>query len=259
MKKKIHIVKVGGKIIDDASRLHVLLEALKQISGSKILIHGGGKTASELGLRLGIEPQMIEGRRITDEPTLDLVTMVYAGLINKKIVAQLQAQQINAVGLSGADLNVILAEKRPVQTIDYGFAGDIQAVNQAALALLIEKEIVPVLCSITHDGQGQLLNTNADTIAANVAVSLSALYEVRLLFVFEKKGVLQTLDNEDSFIRELDHSLFQTYQAQGIIHEGMIPKLDNGFEALRQGVAEVIICKAEEIHQEQPEGTYLRL
>ena len=196
----LHILKIGGKLIENPPRLERLLSDFTNLNGHKILVHGGGKRASQLCHALSIEPKMIEGRRITDEPTLEIVTMVYAGLINKNIVSQLQALGCNAIGLSGADGNAILAHKRIVKTIDYGFAGDIDAVNTNTIAGLVNLNLTPVFCAITHNGKGQLLNTNADTIAATLATALVKQYDVHLKYCFEKKGVLSDPDNDDSVI-----------------------------------------------------------
>lgn len=238
---KLHILKIGGKLIEDPGRLNNVLANFSQLEGHKILVHGGGKRANQLCQQLSIEPKMIEGRRITDEPTLEIVTMVYAGLINKNIVSQLQALGCNAIGLSGADGNAILAHKRLVKTIDYGFAGDIDQVNEQTISGLVSIGLTPVFCAITHDGKGQLLNTNADTIAATIATALATKYEVHLKYCFEKNGVLRDPQDETSVITRLDPHRYQAYQNSGIINEGMIPKLDNAFGALSNGVSEVII------------------
>jgi acetylglutamate kinase len=239
--QKLSIVKVGGKVIEEVNKLNQLLDAFSGLEGVKILVHGGGKKASELLLRLGIPPKMINGRRITDETTLEVVTMVYAGLINKKIVSLLQARNCNAIGLSGADGNVIQAHKRIVKDIDYGFAGDIDRINAKAIANLLEGGFQPVFCAITHDGQGQLLNTNADTIAAELAKAMAGLYEVKLYYCFEKKGVLMDPDDDDSAIESLNLDQYQHYKSEGIISDGMIPKLDNAFSVLQQQAKAVII------------------
>ena len=205
------------------------------------LVHGGGRLATTLSEKLGIETKMVDGRRITDEATLEVVTMVYAGLVNKNIVAGLQARGCNSIGLTGADLNVIKAKKRPVKDIDYGFVGDILGVNTSELRLLLNEEVVPVMAPITHDTYGQLLNTNADTIAADLAIELSNYYTVNLFYCFEKKGVLSNPNDEDSVISELSYDRFKKLKAEGVIKEGMIPKLDNGFTAMRNGVNQILI------------------
>ena len=242
---RLTIIKVGGKVVEDSDSLNALLDQFIKFSGNKILVHGGGRTATEIAAKLGIETEMVDGRRITGKSMLDVVTMVYGGLVNKKIVAGLQARGCNAIGLTGADLNLISARKRPVQEIDYGFVGDVTDVNSRELRILIEENVVPVVAPITHDGQGQLLNTNADTIAAELASELADFFSVYLFYCFEKKGVLLNPDDESTIIPELDTALFQQHQQEGIINAGMIPKLDNGFRAKRNGVKEVLITNPE--------------
>ena len=239
--ERLTIVKVGGKVVEDKDSLEQLLTQFSQIRGKRILVHGGGLLATSLAEKLGIETQMVEGRRITDAATLEVVTMVYAGLINKTIVAGLQAKGCNALGLTGADLNVIRAVKRPVKDIDYGLVGDIMGVNTSELRMLLNEEVVLVMAPITHDGKGQLLNTNADTIAADLAIELSNYYTVNLFYCFEKKGVLLNPDDENSVISELSYNRFKQLQLIGTIKEGMIPKLDNGFIAMKNGVNQVLI------------------
>lgn len=244
---RLTVIKVGGKVVEDPQSLEALLEQFKKISGNKILIHGGGSTATEIAAKLGIETKMVEGRRITDAAMLDVVTMVYGGLVNKKIVAGLQARNCNALGLTGADLGLVQAKKRAVQEIDYGFVGDVENVNSRELRILLNENVIPVIAPLTHDGNGQLLNTNADTIAAEIAAELSTYYNVLLFFCFEKKGVLLDQNDESSLIYELDTTLFQQYKDEGIISAGMIPKLENGFQAKKRGVKEVLITNAENI------------
>jgi acetylglutamate kinase len=239
--ERLTIVKVGGKVVEEKDSLEQLLAQFSQIRGKRILVHGGGRLATSLAEKLGIETKMIEGRRITDAATLEVVTMVYAGLVNKNIVAGLQAKGCNAIGLTGADLNVIRAVKRPVKTIDYGYVGDIMGVNTSELRILLNEEVVPVMAPITHDGHGQLLNTNADTIAADLAIELSNYYTVNLFYCFEKKGVLLNPEDENSVISELTYDRFKELQLDGVITEGMIPKLDNGFGAMKNGVSQVLI------------------
>ncbi|MGE5394844.1 MAG: acetylglutamate kinase [Candidatus Saccharibacteria bacterium] len=239
--ERLTIVKVGGKVVEDKDSLEELLKQFSMIRGKRILVHGGGKLATSLAEKLGIETQMVEGRRITDAATLKVVTMVYAGLVNKSIIAGLQAKGCNSVGLTGADLDMIRAVKRPVKTIDYGFVGDIIGVNTSELRILLNEEVVPVVAPITHDGKGQLLNTNADTIAADLAIELSNYYTVNLFYCFEKKGVLLNPEDDNSVISELNYDYFKQLQTQGAIKEGMIPKLDNGFGAMRNGVSQVLI------------------
>lgn len=251
MSKVLKIFKIGGGIIDDESQLRYFLGELARIEGPKILVHGGGKGASQMLSRLGIEPQMVEGRRITDAATLDIVTMFYAGKTNKQVVALLQAQGVNALGLSGADGNVILATKRPVRTIDYGFVGDLNehSVNTRSLEQLLEAGLTPIFCAITHDGHGQLLNTNADTIASTLARALAGLYTVELHFCFEKDGVLTDINDESSVIPRITPEQYQALKAEGIIAAGMVPKLDNAFAALEAGVATVVIENALKINE----------
>lgn len=255
----ISIVKVGGKVVENEARLTVLLDRFVSIKGPKILIHGGGKTASEMGEKLGIPPKMIDGRRITDEATLEIVTMVYGGLINKKLVALLQARSCNALGLCGADMNIIRAVKRPVKEIDYGFAGDIEEVNLSQIEALLQSGITPIFAPLTHDRVGQLLNTNADTIAAQVALALASCYSVRLIYCFDKPGVLKDAEDDSTLISQLNPSDYAEHKAQGIIHEGMIPKLDNAFDALHKGVSQVILCREDALATRDIVGTTLSL
>jgi acetylglutamate kinase len=242
---KLIVVKIGGNVIDDDEKCMNFLKAFNAIKGNKILVHGGGKLATNLAEKLGVQQQLVEGRRITDAETLKIITMAYAGLINKNIVAQLQAFACNAIGLSGADGNVIQAHKRVHATIDYGFVGDVDAVNVSLLSNLIQQNITPVLCAVSHDGKGQLLNTNADTIAQETAKALAPFYAVDLLYTFEKAGVLQNANDESTVISELNTHSYAQLKASGAIFAGMIPKLDNAFSALRAGVHKVIIGKAE--------------
>ncbi len=241
-KPKLHILKIGGRLIENEEALHQVLHHFLQKDGNKILVHGGGKRASELGQILQVPVKMIEGRRLTDEATLEIVIMVYAGLINKKLVAKLQSMGSNAVGLSGADGNAILAHKRIVKTIDYGFAGDIDQVNTTFIKALLTAHTLPVFCAITHDKNGQLLNTNADTIAATLSKALAKEFEVNSYFCLEKNGVLSDPNDDDSLIPQLDFTTFQALKKEGTISDGMIPKLDNGFEAIDKGAKEVVIC-----------------
>ena len=253
--EKLTLVKVGGKIVEDDESLQRLLANFSTIAGNKILVHGGGRSATKIAENLGIEGQMVDGRRITDTETLKVVTMVYAGLVNKNIVAKLQAHNINALGLTGADMNVILSDKRPVNEIDYGFVGDVRLVNAEALIDILKENIVPVLSPITHDGKGNLLNTNADTIAGEVAKTLSYDYDVTLIYCFEKKGVLKNENDDNSIIPEINVGLFKQYVEEGIINRGMIPKLENAFQALNFGVKTIIITEASEICTGK--GTYI--
>jgi acetylglutamate kinase len=247
--EKLFVIKIGGNIIDDEGKLASFLESFAAIREKKILVHGGGKLATKLAAQLGIQQEMVEGRRITDAETLKVVSMVYAGLINKNIVAQLQAAGCNAIGLSGADGNVILSHKRIVKDLDYGFAGDVDEVNSSFLHTLLQQEISPVLCPITHDKKGQLLNTNADTIAQETAKALGVLYQVNLVYSFEKAGVLSDAEDEQSVIAVFDRTKYTDLKNKGLVFAGMIPKLDNAFAALDSGVGKVIIGKAENLAQ----------
>lgn len=242
MSKSLYVLKIGGKVLEDKATLQVVIQAFLALPGDKILVHGGGKQASILGQQLGIPPKMYQGRRITDEATLEIVTMVYAGLYNKQLVAQLQANGCNAIGLSGADGNTIKAHKRQVKEIDYGFAGDIDHVDAEGVDRLLNAGFTPVFCAITHNKQGQLLNTNADTIASTVAQSMAAFYSVNLLYCFEKEGVLLDPEDEQSVISHLNTSQYQSYCKTGVISGGMLPKLDNAFAALNAGVLSVRIA-----------------
>ncbi|SHF53203.1 acetylglutamate kinase [Dysgonomonas macrotermitis] len=243
-KNKLTLIKVGGKIVEEEATLKQLLNDFSQIEGHKVLVHGGGRSATRIAEQLGIESKMVGGRRITDAKTLEVVTMVYGGLVNKNIVAGLQAFGVNALGLTGADMDVIRSEKRPVKEIDYGFAGDVKAVKAETLKMLIDKNIVPIMAPLTHDGKGHILNTNADTIAAETAQALSEYYDVTLVYCFEKKGVLKDEHDDDSVIPQLDKDLYKKYVDEGVITGGMLPKLDNAFRSLEKGVTEVVITLA---------------
>ncbi|MDO3625187.1 acetylglutamate kinase [Mucilaginibacter sp. BT774] len=257
-KKKLHVIKIGGNVIDNSENLYHFLKDFAAVDGNKILVHGGGKVATQLSETLGIETKLVDGRRITDIETLRVVTMVYGGLINKNIVAQLQRFGSNAIGLTGADGNFIRTKKRPVKTIDYGFVGDIddKSIDPKNLEKLMDAGFTPVFCAITHDGEGQLLNTNADTIASALAVALSALYETTLVYCFEKKGVLQDINDEESLIREIDPVRYERLKEQQIIHSGMLPKLDNAFTAINCGVKAVIIGKSDDLAQLKHENSF---
>ena len=244
MKEKLTIVKVGGAVVENDDQLDRLLKDFSAIDGRKILVHGGGRRATDIASKLGIESKMINGRRITDEEMLTVVTMVYGGLVNKNVVAQLQANGVNALGLTGADMNAILSHKRIVKDIDYGYAGDIDKVNGKQLSNLIEHEIVPVMAPLTHDGKGLILNTNADTIAAEVAKALAEFYDVTLIYSFEKPGVMRNPDDNRSMIPVITADDYAQYKADGTISGGMIPKLDNAFGAIQSGVKQVIITLA---------------
>lgn len=246
---RLLIIKMGGNIIDDPGQLQAFLGKFAALPEKKILVHGGGKIATRLAADLGIEAKMVEGRRITDEAMLRVVTMVYAGLTNKQVVASLQALECNAIGLSGADGNSIMAERRPVGSIDYGFVGDLNenAVNADAIDSMLEAGLVPVFSAITHDGNGQLLNTNADTIASALAVGMAGLYSTSLVYCFEKKGVLRDIHDAQSLIRKIATNDFANLKATGVISDGMIPKLHNAFEAIDKGVSEVYIGHADDL------------
>jgi acetylglutamate kinase len=236
------ILKIGGNILNNPEALASALDYFAGIGEPAILVHGGGRKASEVINAMGREPKMIDGRRITDAPTLEIVTMVYAGLINKQVVADLQARGCNAIGLSGADGNAVLAEKRPVKTIDYGFAGDVLGANAGLLQTLLSAGLRPVLCPITHDGRGQLLNTNADTIANETAIALAKAGEsVSLRYCFEFPGVMRDINDSNSWIPTLTPETYAGYKASGTIAGGMVPKLDNAFAAVGAGVGEVVI------------------
>ena len=247
MKEKITVIKVGGKIVEESNSLGDLLNRFANIEGHKVLIHGGGRSATRMAERLGIESRMVNGRRITDEETLQVVTMVYGGLVNKNIVAQLQARGINALGLTGADCNIIKAHKRPVKTIDYGFVGDVDNANGDMLSRLIEQGITPIVAPLTHDGKGTILNTNADTMAAETAKALATLYETTLIYCFEFPGVMRDPEDADSLITTITGESYKQLLADGIISGGMIPKMENAFNAISNGVAKVIITKADAI------------
>ena len=255
--EKLTVVKVGGKIVEEPQSLKQLLSDFLKIKGYKVLVHGGGRSATAIAAQLGIESKMVNGRRITDEETLKVVTMVYGGLVNKQIVAGLQAIGVNALGLTGADLNYMRSEKRPVKEVDYGFVGDVKEVNADILSDLISKGVVPVLAPLTHDKAGNLLNTNADTIAGEAAKALSKHFDVTLMYCFEKKGVLTDENDDESVISKLTPELFEKYVAEGVINGGMIPKLENSFEAIAVGVKQVVITRADLIHMDG--GTKIEL
>lgn len=238
------IIKVGGKIVEEQQSLEQLLNDFANIPGNKLLVHGGGRSATQIATQLGIETKMVDGRRVTDAEMLRVVTMVYGGLVNKNIVAQLQARHINAMGLTGADLNVIRSHKRQPNPIDFGFVGDVDKVDGERIAQLISTGIVPIMAPLTHDGEGHLLNTNADTIAGEVAKALTPYYNISLIFCFEKAGVMKDVDDESSVIPHINASDFKRLVDDGTIQGGMIPKIQNAIEALEAGVNEVIITKA---------------
>lgn len=247
--EKISIIKIGGNIIDNEVNLASFLNAYAAVEGKKILIHGGGKLATKMATDLNIPQQMVDGRRITDAATLKIVTMVYAGYINKNIVAALQSKNIQALGICGADANIIRAHKRIHASTDYGFVGDIDVVDSKQIVKLLEAGLSLVVAPITHDGAGQLLNTNADTMAQAIATAISSIYEVSLVYSFEKKGVLSDIQNNDSVISVINPENYASLKATGQVNEGMIPKLDNAFEALQNGVNRVIIGDALDIEK----------
>ena len=245
MKEKLTIVKVGGAIVEDEAQLSQLLKDFSAIEGKKVLVHGGGRKATKMAERLGIESKMVNGRRITDANMLSVVTMVYGGLVNKNLVARLQANGVNALGLTGADMDVIRSHKRPIKDgVDFGFVGDVDKANGEMLSKLIEEGITPVMAPLTHDGEGNILNTNADTIASETAKALASYYDVTLIFSFEKKGVLRNPNDDNSVIPTITRVDFTRYQADGTISGGMIPKIENALAAIDAGVKEVIITLA---------------
>src|SRR5690606_3216229 len=247
--EKLTLVKIGGNIIDDENALNAFLNIFQLVPGKKVLVHGGGKIATELSKKMGLNPEMVKGRRVTDAEMLKVVTMVYAGLTNKTIVAKLQGLGSNALGLTGADGNVIVAEKRPVVEVDFGFVGDVteENVNASFLNNLLNQNILPVFSAITHDGQGQLFNTNADTIASTLAVALATFYDVSLIYSFEKKGVLKDINDENSVISSINELNFNNFVEQNIIADGMIPKITNALQAVNKGVSRVIIKNANDL------------
>lgn len=257
MKQKVTIVKVGGAIVEDPTKLAQFLQNFSAIKGNKLLVHGGGRRATKIAAALGIESKMVNGRRITDAGMLEVVTMVYGGLVNKNIVACLQAGGVNALGLTGADMDVIRSRKRPLKDgIDFGFVGDVESTDGARLKDLIEQSITPVMAPLTHDGQGNMLNTNADTIASEVAKAMSKFYDVTLIYCFEKPGVLADPDDNNSVIPTITQVDFERYVAQGVIAGGMIPKIENALRAVKAGVSRVIITLATAMDGEQ--GTVIK-
>lgn len=254
MSQPLYVVKIGGNVIDNPEACSRFLSAFAKLSGIKILVHGGGKVATQMAARLQIETQMVEGRRVTDKAMLDVVTMVYGGLVNKNLVAQLQSVGCNAIGLTGADGGIIRSVKRPVKTVDYGFVGDIEAVNDVQINALLHSNLIPVIAPLTYSDNGLLLNTNADTMASAMAVAMAKHYDVNLIYCFEKKGVLSDPDDDDSVIRSLTPGQYADYKDSGAINKGMIPKLDNAFAALEAGVTKVTICHAAELNQVDADG-----
>lgn len=261
--EKLFVIKIGGNVIDNDSALQTFLKDFAEANARKILIHGGGKIATKIGDQLGIESKYINGRRITDEATIDVVTMVYGGLVNKKIVASLQSLHCNAIGLTGADANIIPATKRPVKEIDYGFAGDVKTddINSSILNVLLQQNITPVIAPLTHDSKGQILNTNADTIASSLAIALSTYYDVRLIYCFEKKGILTDINDDDSVVNLITKEKYQQLLADKKLFDGILPKIDNAFSAIDNGVKEVLIGHADDLLQNltaNTKGTLIR-
>ena len=257
MKEKLTIVKVGGAVVEDEPQLLQLLKDFSAIDSKKVLVHGGGRRATQVAASLGIESKMVNGRRITDAEMLNVVTMVYGGLVNKNLVARLQKNGVNALGLTGADMDVIRSHKRPLKDgIDFGFVGDVDNADGKMLSKLIEEGITPVMAPLTHDGQGNILNTNADTIASETAKALAPYYDVTLIFSFEKKGVLRNPDNDDSVISVITHEDFRKYKEDGTISGGMLPKIENALNAIDAGVSRVIITLATAIDGNS--GTVIR-
>ncbi|MCF7559132.1 acetylglutamate kinase [Sabulilitoribacter multivorans] len=258
-KEKLSIVKIGGNIIEDDVLLKAFLKLFSNLPGKKILVHGGGKRATRIASKLGIKSKMIDGRRITDAETLEVITMVYGGLVNKNIVAQLQALQVDAIGLTGADINSIVSDKRPVKTVDFGFVGDVKKVAHNSIDKLIQANFTPVFCAITHDGNGQLLNTNADTITSQVAVGMSELYDTSIYYCFELNGVLKDINDKNSVIKHIDSKVYSELLEQGIIADGMLPKLENCFDALKHGVKTINMGNTSMLTQENDNFTRITL
>ena len=247
MKEHLTIIKVGGKIVENPESLNALLKDFAAVEGKKLLVHGGGRSATQMAARLGVETKMVDGRRITDEAMLEVVTMVYGGLVNKRIVAGLQALGVNAVGLIGADMNIVLSDKRKVLTVDYGWVGDVKRVNAEAVATLIESGCCPVVAPLTHDGCGHMLNTNADTMAGEMAKAMAAHYDVTLMFCFEKPGVLADENDDSSLIPTITPAVLDDLKRRGVVSGGMIPKLDNAIACVSAGVESVVITQADRI------------
>lgn len=247
MKEHLTIIKVGGKIVENSESLNALLKDFAAVEGKKLLVHGGGRSATQMAARLGVETKMVDGRRITDEAMLKVVTMVYGGLVNKRIVAGLQALGIDAVGLTGADMNIVLSDKRKVSAVDYGWVGDVKRVNAEAVVTLIESGCCPVVAPLTHDGCGHMLNTNADTMAGEMAKAMAAHYDVTLMFCFEKPGVLADENDDSSLIPTITPAVLDDLKRRGVVSGGMIPKLDNAIACVSAGVESVVITQADRI------------
>lgn len=255
--EKLFVIKIGGNVIDDDGSLNSFLADFSKLEGRKILVHGGGKIATRIGDKLGIESKYVQGRRITDGAAIDLVTMVYGGMVNKKIVALLQSLGTNAIGLTGADANIIPAKKRPVKTIDYGWVGDVEtaAIPTSTWQIFLDNKLTPVVAPLTHDREKNILNTNADTIASSVAVALSRIYDVRLIYCFEKKGVLSDVTDDESVISVITREKYSRLLEDNRLFEGIIPKIDNAFDAIRSGVKEVLIGHAKDLLENTLEAT----
>ncbi|TDM00511.1 MAG: acetylglutamate kinase [Flavobacteriaceae bacterium] len=248
MKPTLHVFKIGGGILDDPKELDLFLKDFSNFASPKILIHGGGKGANKQLEALGIKPLMVEGRRITDKNTLEIVTQIYAGGLNKLLVAKLQSLETDALGLSGADANVILCEKRSPEPIDYGFVGDVQSINKQRIHQFLQMQLTPVFCAITHDKKGQLLNTNADTVASRIALAMADLYQVELHFCFDQNGVLLDINDPSSVVEKITPDIYQSLKESGQVFKGMIPKLDNAFEVISGGVEMVILEHSKNIN-----------
>lgn len=257
--KKLSIVKIGGNIIEDNASLSAFLKLFANLKGYKILVHGGGKRATAMATKLGIASKMVNGRRITDAETLEVITMVYGGLVNKNIVAKLQALKVDAIGLTGADINSITSEKRPVKEVDFGFVGDVKKVAYNSIDKLIKADFTPVFCAITHDGNGQLLNTNADTVTSQLAVGMSHLYKTSIYYCFELNGVLKDINDKNSVIKRIDTKLYSDLLKRGIIADGMLPKLENCFDALNHGVKTINMGNTNMLTKENDNFTRITL
>jgi acetylglutamate kinase len=247
MFQPLYVIKIGGNVIDNPDACSRFLTDFAKLPGTKILVHGGGKIATQVAAKLQIETKMVDGRRLTDKPMLDVVTMVYGGLVNKNLVAGLQSLGCNAIGLTGADGGIIRSVKRPVKTIDYGYVGDIEKVNDIQIQAILNSSLTPVIAPLTYSEEGLLLNTNADTMASAISVAMSGHYDVNLIYCFEKKGVLSDPDNDEAVIPFLIPATYAEYKTSGVINKGMIPKLDNAFDALNKGVSRVTICHADDL------------
>jgi acetylglutamate kinase len=257
--EKLSIIKIGGNIIEDENSLNAFLKLFSNLEGKKILVHGGGKRATSVASKLGIESKMVNGRRITDAETLEVITMVYGGLVNKNIVAKLQALDIDAIGLTGADINSIKSEKRPVKEVDFGFVGDVKEIASNSIDKLMKADFTPVFCAITHDGNGQLLNTNADTIASKIAVGMSEIYETSVYYCFELNGVLKDFNDKNSVVKSINSNSYKELLDAKIITNGMIPKIDNCFDALNNGVSKVHIGNTSMLTKENDNFTTITL